>query len=185
MKIFALSLLSLLTLLSFAQDSHSTNTTMQETDTMHEAPAWQSLELTNAATGETFTLGDFEDKTVFVEPFATWCGNCRRQLTNVSSARSALEQADDVVVIALSVAENVSNDVLAAYAEDNNFTDFTFASASPELLAALVTEFGRGLTSPPSTPHFIINADGTYSALDTGFESSEEILGQLNAALGS
>ncbi|KPK07150.1 MAG: hypothetical protein AMJ56_13680, partial [Anaerolineae bacterium SG8_19] len=43
-----------------------------------DRPAWQQLTLTNARTGETFTLADFGGQTVFVEPMATWCSNCRR-----------------------------------------------------------------------------------------------------------
>jgi hypothetical protein len=35
-------------------------------------PDWLTLPLTNARTGETFTLADFAGKTVFVHPMATW-----------------------------------------------------------------------------------------------------------------
>lgn len=173
MKSIAFLLLSLITFLSFAQ-------TESQMDV-----AWQHLELSNAATGESFTFADFAGKTVFVEPFATWCGNCRRQLTNVRAATGNLENADDVVIIALSVAENASDAVLAEYAEDHDFTDFIFASATPEVLSSLVEAFGRGVTNPPATPHFIINAEGGYGELETGFESGEEILEQLNAVIGS
>jgi hypothetical protein len=35
-------------------------------------PAWQSLPLVDARTGNTFTLADFEGRTVFVHPMAKW-----------------------------------------------------------------------------------------------------------------
>ena len=139
-------------------------------------PAWQSLELTDARTGETFTLGGFEGKTVFVEPMATWCTNCRRQLGNVNAAKQ--EVGEDVEFIALSIEGNLSNEALAAYAEKEGF-DLRFAVITPELLRALVDTFGRVITSPPSTPHFIIRPDGSTTELATGLESPADLLAQL------
>ncbi len=144
-----------------------------------ERPAWQNLELTDAATGETFTLGGFEGKTVYVEPMATWCSNCRKQLGNVAAAKP--DAGGGVVFVALSVEGNLPNEALAQYAEREGF-DFTFAVATPELIQALVAEFGRPVTSPPSTPHFIIRPDGATTDLKTGFETPEELLAQLVAA---
>ncbi len=66
-----------------------------------ERPAWQMISLTDARTGAAFTLADFAGQTVFVEPFATWCGNCRQQLINVQAVRMAL--GDDVANVALRV----------------------------------------------------------------------------------
>lgn len=140
-------------------------------------PAWQTLPLVNARSGETFTLGDFEGQTVFVEPMATWCTNCRQQLGNVRTARESLSN-NNVAFVALSVETNVTAETLAQYAEDNNF-GWTFAVATPELLAELVNTFGRTITNPPSTPHFIIRPDGTATSLVTGIESSEQIISQI------
>lgn len=144
-----------------------------------DKPAWQTIELTNAATLETFTFADFEGKTVFVEPMATWCSNCRTQLKNVQEA--SLQTDDSVVYIALSVEGNLANEKLAEYAEREGFP-FIFAVASTELLQALVEDFGRTVTNPPATPHFIINADGSFGELVTGRESAEQLLEQIMAA---
>lgn len=141
-----------------------------------ERPAWQHLELTNAQTGETFTLASFDGKTVFVEPMATWCSNCRRQLDNVNNAMK--EAGEKVVFIALSVEGNLANEKLAEYAKREGF-DMVFAVTTPELLTALVEEFGRTVTSPPSTPHFIIRPDGTTTGLVTDIEAPEVILARL------
>lgn len=35
-------------------------------------PAWQSIVLQNARTGESFTMADFAGRTVFVHPMAKW-----------------------------------------------------------------------------------------------------------------
>lgn len=143
-------------------------------------PAWQTLPLVNAATGETFTLADFAGRTVFVEPMATWCTNCRQQLGNVAAARAQVS-ADQVVFIALSVETNITAADLAEYAADNGF-DWTFAVLTPELLEQLVLAFGRTISNPPSTPHFIIRPDGSATQLTTGIESSDQIVEQLRAA---
>lgn len=138
------------------------------------AQSWQELPLTNARTGETFTLADFAGKTVFVEPMATWCTNCRRQLRNVREARAQLE-GEEVIFVALSVETNLSADALAEYAEEQGF-DWTFAVMTPELLRALVASFGRLIAAPPATPHFVIDPDGSVSELSTGGKSAEQIL---------
>ena len=148
---------------------------------MSDAAAWQKIALTNVRTGETFTLADFAGKTVFVEPMATWCTNCRRQLTNVSSARA--EFGEDVVFVALSVETNVSNDDLKAYTESTGF-DWVFAVATPELLQELVALYGQTITTPPSSPHFIIRPDGSTTDLVTGIEGVEAIVSQIKNAQG-
>ena len=146
------------------------------------AAAWQQLVLTNARTGETFTFADFAGKTVFVEPMATWCSNCRQKLGNVSTAKAQLN-SDEVVFVALSVETNISDADLAQYADAAGF-DWLFAVATPELLQALVGTFDRTITNPPSTPHFIIRPDGSTTALVTGIESPELLIEAINAARG-
>lgn len=144
-----------------------------------ERPAWQSVELTNAATGETFTLGGFEGQTVFVEPMATWCSNCQTQLGNVDAAMA--QAGENAVFVALSVEGDLADEALAEYAERNGF-DMIFAVTPTELLQGLVDEFGRGITSPPSTPHFLIRGDGSTTGLTTGRKSTEAVLELIAAA---
>lgn len=146
-----------------------------------DRPVWQHLPLVNAGTGETFTLADFAGKAVFVEPMATWCSNCRQQLKNVKVSMRQVDM-ETAVFVALSVETNISADDLAAYAENEGF-DWTFAVATPELIQALVAEFGQAITNPPSTPHFVIRPDGSATDLVTGIEQSGAIASQIEAAL--
>jgi thiol-disulfide isomerase/thioredoxin len=161
---------------------HMTDT-MPMTDTktgdamMNERPAWQTISLTDARTGETFTLADFAGKTVFIETMATWCPNCRQQLANVKSAAERAD-AEQVVFIAISVETDLSPATLAQYADDNGF-GWTFAVATPELVQALGATFGPTIANPPATPHFLIRPDGSHSDLVTGFESGDAILAAL------
>jgi thiol-disulfide isomerase/thioredoxin len=142
-------------------------------------PPGKTLPLTDARSGATFTLADFAGQTVFVEPMATWCSNCRRQLQNVRAAQAQL--GPDVIFIGLSVETTLDNAAMAAYATNEGF-EWPFAVASEELLQALVAEFGRTVVNPPATPHFIIRPDGSFTDLTTGIESAADLIAQLQAA---
>ncbi len=152
---------------------------MMDGDNMAGMAAWQNIELTDARTGETFTLASFSGKTVFVEPMATWCTNCRQQLGNVREARAQL--GSDVVFIGLSLETNLASADLAQYQSDQGF-DWTFAVMTPELLQGLAETFGRSITSAPSTPHFVIRPDGSYTDLVTGIDPVDQIVSQIQAA---
>ncbi len=152
------------------------------TPTPADRPAWQSIELTDARTGETFSLGQFEGRTVFVEPMAVWCPPCGEQLANVREARAQLgPEEESFVFVALSSELGLSNDRLAHYADEMGF-DWRFAVMSPDLLEALVDEFGRAVTVPPSTSHFTIRPDGSSTALKTGIEGTESLVESLREA---
>jgi thiol-disulfide isomerase/thioredoxin len=132
--------------------------------------------LVNARTGDTFTLADYAGMPVLVEPMATWCTNCRRQLGNVSAAASQL--GDKATFVALSVEADLPPDQLAAYAEQNGFP-IVFAVVTPEVLTALVDQFGQTITNPPATPHFVIYPDGDISELLTGSRSPADLVALL------
>jgi thiol-disulfide isomerase/thioredoxin len=165
------------------EDGHDDNMMseeeMAEITEMADVPDWQAIELTDARTGETFTLASFSGKTVFVEPMATWCTNCRRQLGNVREARAQF--GDDVVFIGLSLETELSDADLAQYQSDQGF-DWTFAVMTPEMLQGLADTFGRSITSAPSTPHFVIRPDGSYTELVTGIDPVDQIVSQIQAA---
>jgi len=141
-------------------------------------PAWQQVQLTDARTGKAFTLADFAGKTVYVEPFATWCSNCRAQLNNVRTAKDQLD--DQHVFVALSVETNLTTEDIAKYSEAQGF-DWVFAVMTPELLKQLTDQFGLTIANPPSTPHFIIRADGTTTDLSTGIKSVEDLVATIQA----
>lgn len=135
---------------------------------------WQTLALTDAGTKKPFTLADFSGCTVVVQAMATWCSSCRAQLKEIKAARTALHD-DSVVFVAISIETDLPNSDLAGYAKAEGF-DWLFAVATPEMLRALVDEFGRTLANPSATPHFAIYPDGSFSKLETGGMTSEELL---------
>jgi peroxiredoxin len=145
-----------------------------------DLPAWQTMALTNARTGEPFTLADFQGKTVYVEPMATWCTNCRQQLRTVREVRTQLD-AEQYVFVGLSVETDISSEALARYVDEQGF-DWTFAVLTPEMLRELAATFGRTIANPPATPHFVIRSDGTASGLSTGHHSADSLIQELAAA---
>jgi thiol-disulfide isomerase/thioredoxin len=165
---------------SDSSDMASEDESMEDNSAaMMDLPLWQTLPITDVATGETFTLGDFQGKTVFVEPMATWCSNCRTQQGNVIQAKTQV--GDDVVFIGLGLETTLPDEDLARYAKGNSF-DWTYAVMSEELLSGLADEFGRSITSAPSTPHFIIRADGSFTELSTGIDSPTELVTKIQEA---
>ncbi|MEZ4594672.1 MAG: TlpA disulfide reductase family protein [Chloroflexota bacterium] len=163
-------------------DAEAMDDEMMDDDmAMSDLPLWMTTELTDVRTGETFTLADFAGKTVFVEPMATWCTNCRRQLGNVAEARAQLADRDDVVFVGLSVETSLTNENLANYTNETGF-NWTFAVVTPEMLISLADTFGQTVTNPPSTPSFLIRPDGSTTDLETGFEDAEQLLQRIEAA---
>lgn len=144
-----------------------------------ERPAWQSIPLTDAASGASFTLADFAGKVVYVEPFATWCTSCRQQLTNVKAAKAMF--GDDVVFVALSVEPSIGADALTSYADGQDF-DWFFAAMPPAMLQELAAEYGQTIANPPAAPHFIVRADGSTTDLMTGIRDTTTIAEMIKAA---
>lgn len=139
-------------------------------------PEWLTLSLTDARTGEPFSLADFAGRPIYVEPMATWCTNCRRQMNAISAGQDQIPA--EAVIIGLSVEPNLDDNVLAGYANNQGY-NWLFAVATPELIEAMVNEYGRSVANPPSTPHFIVRPDGSITALSTGFHTIEEIVAQI------
>ena len=142
-----------------------------------DRPAWLDLPLTDARTGETFSLGSFAGKTVYVEPMATWCTTCPIQLDIVRDVHAQLDP-DRYVFVALSVETDLARDELARYADQKNWP-WTFAVMSPELLQGLSDTYGLTVANPPSTPHFVIDPVGSASDLSTGIHPAQEIIMDL------
>jgi hypothetical protein len=146
-----------------------------------ERPAWHTLPLVDARTGQTFTLADLAGKTVYVEPMATWCTNCRGQMNVIRDQVLSQIDQERTVFVGLSVETDLPSEKLAAYVDTHGFS-WTFAVMTPELLQGLSSTFGLTVANPPAIPHFLIGPDGTTSDLSTGFHSADRLLEQLTAA---
>ncbi len=152
-------------------------------DITEPAPAWLTTELTDACSGETFTLADFAGKTIYIEAMATWCPPCRDQLARVKETAAQIpeEEREEIVFVALSSEVDLPRETLAEYAAANDFP-FIFAVMSTAMLQTMVDDLGQEIAVPPATPHLIVAPDGTIGEVHTSSISPEDLLALLAAA---
>jgi thiol-disulfide isomerase/thioredoxin len=137
-----------------------------------------AIELVDVRSGATFTLGELAaDKPVLVEAMAIWCTTCLAQQREVVDAH----QLADFHSVGIDVDPSERAADLAEYAEREGF-DWRFAMADQELVQLLTERYGFGVTNPPSTPTFVVTADGGVRALEFGrVRSAEELVAELTA----
>lgn len=146
-------------------------------------PAWMMTELTDACSGNAFTLAQFAGKTLYVESMATWCGECYEQLSRVQEAYLKIPESEraDIVLVALSSEVDLPREDLAAYAEKTGFP-LLFAVMPEAMLKTMVNDIGREWAIPPAMPHLIVAPDGTVGELHTGGSSVAALLDMFAAA---
>lgn len=137
-----------------------------------------AFELVDVRTGARFTLGQLAaEKPVLVEAMAIWCTTCLAQQREVVDAHGFA----DFHTVGIDVDPNERAEDLAEYAVREGF-DWRFAVADAELVQLLTERYGFGVTNPPSTPTFVISADGGVRALEFGrVRSADELVAELAA----
>ncbi len=86
--------------------------------------AWKTATLTDANTGNSFTLSQFTGKVVVLQFMAVYCQYClaeSRQLVSVQQGFSNNGQAGQVVLVSVDVDPNENLDQLKAYVSQNHF----------------------------------------------------------------
>ena len=145
-----------------------------------DEPTWLDIELTNAETGETFTLASLAGGVVAIEPMAVWCTNCKAQQKNVQQVYDQIE-ASGVNFVSLGIDPGENPGTLAKYAERNGF-DWTFAQSPVEFSRALSDLFGPQVLSAPSTPLIVLDETGEVVIQTVGFHGPDEVLRLLEEA---
>ena len=140
---------------------------------------WYTAELTNAKTGETFTVADLNaDGPVLLETFAIWCSRCQRQQEELKTFH---EQApSDVTTVALNVDPNEDREQVATHAEENGF-DWRYAVAPSAVTESLIAQFDRSITVPPRVPMVRICPGGDATRLAGGHKPTDDLLSTLDA----
>lgn len=144
-------------------------------DAMMESPAWFSAALTNARTGETFTVQDLKGKVILVETMAVWCSNCLRQQGQVKELHALLGERDDFVSIGLDIDLNEDAAKLKDFVEAQDF-DWLYAVSPAEVSSELSSLYGDQFLNPPSTPMLAIDRHGVVHPLPFGIKSADELL---------
>ena len=145
-----------------------------------ETAAFLDIELTDAASGETFTLASLAGDVVAIEPMAIWCSNCKAQQNNVKDAYADIADAG-VTYISLGIDPGENADSLAKYAERNGF-EWTFVKSPTELSREFSDLFGPQILSAPSTPLIVLDANGEVFTQEWGFHDPDSLLEILGEA---
>jgi hypothetical protein len=135
-----------------------------------------TAELVDVRSGEAFTLGELAaEKPVLLETMAIWCTTCLAQQRAVVEAH----ETADFHSVGIDVDPNERADDLADYAAREGF-DWRFVLADATLVQLLTDRYGFGVTNPPSTPTFVVTAEGGVRALEFGhLRSAEELVAEL------
>ena len=145
-----------------------------------DTATWLDIELTDAATGETFTLASLAGEVVAVEPMAIWCSNCKAQQDNVKQAYDDIEAAG-VRYISLGIDPGENPEALARYADRRGYP-WTFVQSPNELSRALSDLFGPQILSAPSTPLIVLDESGEVVFSDFGFHGPDKLIGIFEEA---
>ena len=146
-----------------------------ETADMMESPAWFSAALTDARTGQTFSVDDFKGKVVLVETMAIWCSNCLKQQGQVKALHEALGMRDDFVSIGLDIDPNENVDALKGYVEGKGF-DWYYAVSPADVSREIASLYGDQFLNPPSTPIVVIDRHGNAHPLPFGIKSADDLM---------
>ncbi|MEX1295194.1 MAG: redoxin family protein [Candidatus Limnocylindrales bacterium] len=144
------------------------------------AAAFLDIELTDATTGETFTLAGLAGDVVAIEPMAIWCSNCKAQQNNVKEAYPRIADAG-VTYISLGIDPGENEGSLARYAERNGY-EWAFVKSPTELSRELSDLFGPQILSAPSTPLIVLDANGEVFTQEWGFHDPDSLLDILGEA---
>ncbi|MBN1449406.1 MAG: TlpA family protein disulfide reductase [Anaerolineales bacterium] len=142
---------------------------------MREAPAWFDTALTDARTGQTFSINDFKGKVVLVETMAIWCSNCLKQQGQVKALHEKLGARDDFVSIGLDIDPNENIEALKSYVEDKGF-DWLYAVPSADVSREIASLYGDQFLNPPSTPIVVIDRHGNAHSLPFGIKSADDLM---------
>jgi len=155
---------------------------MAEEEKMMDLPAWFSASLTDARSGQAFTIHDFKGKVILVETLAQWCSNCLKQQKQVLELHNLIGDNPDFISIGLDIDPNEDASSLKRYVERNNF-NWWYAVAPAEVTREISNLYGDQFINPPSTPMLIIDRKGQVHVLPFGIKSAAQLLEALQPYL--
>jgi len=132
-----------------------------------------------AANGSTFKLGDFSDKVLLVNFWASWCGPCRAEVPALVALHKQF-RSRGVQIVGLSTENPTTSAESVRKFVDEFKVDYPIGWATPELYAALT----QGTDRIPQS--FIFARDGHLVKHFTGFGSvntQETVKAALEEAL--
>lgn len=155
--------------------TEETPTTLKEV--MKSARPWMDIVLTDAKSGEKFTIGQFKGKPILLESFAVWCPTCLVQQQKMNELRE--REGEAIVHISLDTDPNEDVNKVRAHVNRNGF-EWYFAVSPIELTNALIEDYGLGIVNAPAAPVLLICEDQTTRFLTRGVKSPDALLQEVN-----
>lgn len=150
--------------------------TADDTTTSHIIPEWFDYEFTDARTGETFTINDYQGKVILIQPIVMSSPECFEQLKNLKPVFDKYGGEDgNFVAIALNVSDEEDIAMLKAFAEYYEF-NWLFTVPPDEVFLQLVSAFGPQYADPTSIPLALIDKNGNLHNLPVGPKTTELLL---------
>ncbi|HWQ67431.1 MAG TPA: redoxin family protein [Methanospirillum sp.] len=127
--------------------------------------SWTKLPLTDAVTGEVFTLDELakQGKPVIVQTFAVWCPACSMQLRETARLTAGLPDAYTLVGLDIDPNDNLNS--VKRHVEKNNFTG-RYTASPAEVTRGLVETFGKSFAL--EIPQTIIICNQTVNLIGSG-----------------
>ena len=144
----------------------------------HSKPDWFGLVLTDARTGETFTINDFAGKVVLIQTISEQCYNCAFQQEQVRTLSTLLDNPDGLVSISLDVGSNEDQASLKEYMDYFGF-DWRSAVAPLEVCRALGNLYSAEYLNPPLEPMLFIDRGGIVYGLPYGMKTAQQLKNTL------
>jgi thiol-disulfide isomerase/thioredoxin len=131
--------------------------------------------------GKGFVLENAKGKVVIFDIFATWCPPCRASASHLTSLQKKYK--DDLVIIGLSIEDNIPNTKLKEFANKYNAQYILVNSAQNRVLSdAIVSELGLGDRYP--IPTMAMYKDSKLINHFVGMTEEEFIESDIKKALG-
>ncbi|MBI5842784.1 MAG: hypothetical protein HZB19_22050 [Chloroflexi bacterium] len=144
-------------------------------EAMMESPDWFSASLTDARTGQAFTVNNFKGKVVLVETMAVWCSNCLSQQEQIKAYHEVLGSRDDLVSLTIDIDPNESAETLNDYVNRTGF-DWLYAIASADVSHEIAALYGDQFLNPPFTPILVVDRHGAAHPLPFGLKSADDLM---------
>jgi cytochrome oxidase Cu insertion factor (SCO1/SenC/PrrC family) len=151
-------------------------------DAMMESPSWFSAALTDAKSGNAFTINDFKGKVVLVEMMAVWCSTCKQQQEQMKALHEQMGMSDDLVTVSLDIDPNEDLDTVKSYLDTTGF-DWKYAVASPDASREIASLYSDQFLNPPSAPVLIVDRHGVAHPLPFGIKSADDLMQAVNMYL--
>ena len=128
-----------------------------------------------------FKLKEAKGKIVIYDIFATWCPPCKASASHLSSLQKKYK--DDLIIIGLSIEDNISDEKLLAFQNQNN-AHYALVNSNNNRKVADEIVFSLGLGERYPIPLLAMYKDGKLINHFVGMTQEELIESDIKTALG-